>query len=235
MTATAPGIPPALGAWQMYRAMVGIGLACGLLIVTVFVVTRPVIERNRAAARERAIFQVLPEARTVRAFRLGAGGALEPAGSAQGDDGVLFAAYDEGGALAGVAIEARGLGYQDVIRVLYGYVPERDAIVGIRVLESRETPGLGDRIESDPQFLRNFERLDVTLAPGGASLLHPIEAVKPGAKTEAWQVDTVTGATISSRAVATILRDSAASWVPRVRGNLDRLRGAGTAAPGRKP
>ena len=46
--------------WPMYRAMVGVGLACGLLIVGVFVGTKPVIARNRAEALRAAIFEVLP-------------------------------------------------------------------------------------------------------------------------------------------------------------------------------
>ena len=45
------------------------------------------------------------------------------------------------------------MGYQDVIRVLYGYSFAEEAVVGIRVLESKETPGLGTRIETDPDFL----------------------------------------------------------------------------------
>ena len=49
--------------------------------------------------------------------------------------------------IVGLAVEAQGMGYQDVIRVIYGYSFEQDAIVGIRVLESKETPGLGDKIE----------------------------------------------------------------------------------------
>ena len=52
--------PPAPSVWHMYRAMVGIGMLCGLLIVAVFELTRPVIERNKAEALQRAIFQVLP-------------------------------------------------------------------------------------------------------------------------------------------------------------------------------
>ena len=38
------------GVWHMYRAMVGVGLVCGLLIVVVFELTRPVIDRNKAEA-----------------------------------------------------------------------------------------------------------------------------------------------------------------------------------------
>ena len=31
--------------------------------------------------------------------------------------------------------------------ILYGYAPALDAVIGIRVLETKETPGLGDKIE----------------------------------------------------------------------------------------
>ena len=34
---------------KMYRALVGVGTLCGLLIVTVFVLTLPIIEQNQAA------------------------------------------------------------------------------------------------------------------------------------------------------------------------------------------
>ena len=37
------------------------------------------------------------------------------------------------------------MGYQDVIVVFYGYSSADDAVIGIRVLESKETPGLGDQ------------------------------------------------------------------------------------------
>ena len=36
------------------------------------------------------------------------------------------------------------MGYQDVIHVLWGYSITEEAIVGLKVLESRETPGLGE-------------------------------------------------------------------------------------------
>ena len=70
------------------------------------------------------------------------------------------------------------MGYQDVIRVLYGYSAEANAVIGLRVLESQETPGLGDKIETDAGFLANFERLDVSLSDDLSRVLHPIEAVK---------------------------------------------------------
>jgi len=208
----------------MYRAMVGVGLFCGLLIVSVFLGTRPVIQQNRAEALERAIFRVLPEARSSRTFRRTEAGRFESATGDAARGEVVYAGYDEAQELVGVAVDARGMGYQDVIHVLYGYSVERDAIIGIQVLESRETPGLGDKIETDPTFLENFEELDVRLVADGSAVAHPIEFVKPGAKEDPWQVDGITGATISSRAIAAILRKSTSSWIPTIRGNAGDLR-----------
>jgi len=222
MTGTAPSLPPP-SAWQMYRSMVGVGLVCGLLVVTAFVGTAPIIRRNRAEALQRAVLQVLPGASSTRSFRLAEDGHLRPAGATATGDQLVHAAYDDRSRLIGVAVEAQGLGYQDVIRVLYGYAPARDAIVGLHVLDSRDTPGLGDRIETDPEFLRNFEHLDVALSDDGAELAHPIAPVKRGARTASWQVDTITGATISSTAVATMVSRSAAFWVPRIRRELAAL------------
>jgi electron transport complex protein RnfG len=136
----------------------------------------------------------------------------------------VHAGYGAEGALVGLAIEAEGMGYQDVIRLLYGYSFADDAVIGIRVLESRETPGLGDRIETDAAFLANFERLDVTLTDELAAVVHPIEAVKPGEKQHPWQVDGITGATISAVAVTDILSRSTARWLPRIRQRLDDFR-----------
>lgn len=205
----------------MYRAMVGIGVVCSVLIVSVFLGTRPVIERNRAQALQGAIFAVLPEARTSTTFRLAADERFEPLEEGARDDRLVHAGYDERGRLVGLAVEAEGMGYQDVIRLLYGYSFRDEAIVGVRVLESRETPGLGDRIESDPEFRANFAHLDVSLTEEGARPEHPIEAVKHGTRQHPWQVDGITGATISSQAIANILRQSTAFWVPRIRRHLD--------------
>jgi electron transport complex protein RnfG len=216
--------PPSV--WQMYRSMVGIGLLCGLLIVVVFQLTEPVIARKKAEALQRAIFQVLPDARSSATFRLVGEDRFEILEGEGTGEALVYAGYDEENRLVGVAVEARGMGYQDVILVLYGYSFTDQAIVGIRVLESKETPGLGDKIETDPDFLLNFERLDVSLSDDLSQLVHPIEAVKKGKKEHPWQIDGVTGATISSKAIASILGKSASYWVPRIRRSLDDLREA---------
>jgi electron transport complex protein RnfG len=200
--------------WPMYRALVGVGVACGLLIVSVFVLTLPVIARNEAVALQKAVLQVLPGAVSKQSFVFVADGSFRPAGGGDAGQEMVHAGYDADGRLLGVAVEGRGMGYQDVIRILYGYSPQQQAIVGMQVLASKETPGLGDKIEKDPSFLANFRALDVRLAADGASLENTIEAVKNGTKTSPWQIDGITGATISSKAIASILLRGSAQWVP---------------------
>jgi len=188
-------------AWPVFRALLGTGLVCGLLIAGAFIGTAPQIERNRAAQLQRAVLQVLPGAVTFRALPELAG---------------VYAGMDADGATVGYAIETSGMGYQDSIAILYGYDPRAQAVVGLQVLSSRETPGLGDRIEKDPAFLANFSALDVRVTADGASLLHPVTLVKPGQKTAAWQVDGISGATISSSAIARMLDESTRQRVPRL-------------------
>ncbi|MDJ0852449.1 MAG: FMN-binding protein [Myxococcota bacterium] len=222
--------PQVVRVWPMYRAMVGVGLLCGLLIVGVYQLTGPVIARNRAEALERAILQVLPAAKSSRTFHLADDERFVPLEAGVEGAEVVHAGYDAEGRLVGLALEGRGMGYQDVIAVIFGYAFADDAVIGIRVLESRETPGLGDRIETDADFLANFERLDVRLDAAGSALANPIEAVKQGEKQHPWQIDGITGATISSVAIAKILQASSSAWIPRVRERLDDFRGAAGSA-----
>ncbi len=201
-----------------YRCLVGVGALCALLIVTVRGLTQPLIAERRAVAREHAVLSVLPGSVASRDFELDPSGGFRPVeGQPQAPDSLrVYAGYAADGHFVGVALEASGMGYQDAITLLYGYDPGHEVIVGMSVLESRETPGLGSRVGEDPVFLGNFTALDVRLASDG-QLVHPIESVASGRKTSPWQVDAITGATVSSRAITKILRESSARWLSRVR------------------
>ena len=114
---------------------------------------------------------------------------------------MVYAGYDENDKLVGIAVPASGMGFADVLKVLYGYDPEKQAVVGFYVLESKETPGLGDKIEKDPNFLANFSALDVSLSDNFSEIKNTVVPVKNGAKKNPWEIDGITGATISSRAI----------------------------------
>jgi electron transport complex protein RnfG len=209
---------------RMILTMGAIGLMAGMLIVVTYQATFSRIERNKAEALQAAIFEVVPGAKSRATFAL-RDDILEKL--PEGEDAIVkyYACYGEDSSLVGVAMEASGQGFQDVLRILYGYSPAHECVVGMKVLESKETPGLGDKIMKDPDFIANFEALDAKLADDGNTMAHPVELAKKGEKTDAWQVEAITGATISSRAIANILRESTAVAVPIIARNLDALEG----------
>lgn len=207
----------------MLRTLGLVAALSGFLVVLVYQITQPMIEANKRAAIERALFKVVPGAVARRDF-LVSGDVVVAADQAGATDGALiYAGYDSGGRLAGIALEAAAQGYQDVIRVLYGYDPACQCIRGIEVLKMAETPGIGDKIAKDPAFQANFEALDVSLKATGDALAHPIVMVKHGSKADPWQIDAISGATISSKAVARMLNDSAQAMLPAINAHLDRL------------
>jgi electron transport complex protein RnfG len=187
----------------------------------VFKLTAPIIEKNQREAIERAIFQVVPGAVAQVPFAI-RDGKLEKASKGEAGE-LVYAAYDAGGALKGLALQAAQQGYQDVIKMLYGFDPGCQCITGLKILKMTETPGLGDKIAFDPGFLKNFEALDAAVNAAGNALANAIVAVKSGTKTEAWQIDSISGATVSSVAVGKGLDKASQRLVPIIMRNLDVL------------
>jgi len=184
------------------------GMCSGLAIVGIFLLTQPRIERNRAEALEAAIFRVLKGARSRVAYVV-RDSKLVPFESPDGGlpkEDAVYAGYDASGKLVGFAIPAEGAGFQDTIKLIYGFDAKTERVVGMEVLESRETPGLGDKIIKDAKFLANFHNLAVE---------PKIVAVKSGKKSDN-EVDAISGATISSKAVVKIINDANDRWLDRV-------------------
>jgi electron transport complex protein RnfG len=119
------------------------------------------------------------------------------------DEPVVYGGYDEQSDFVGYAVPAAGPGFQDTIAILYGFKPDTRRVVGMEVLESRETPGLGDKIYKDMDWVNEFKSLDTE---------PEIVAVKKGTKTASNQVDAITGATISSKAIVRIINEAQAQW-----------------------
>jgi electron transport complex protein RnfG len=137
----------------------------------------------------------------------------------------LFAVYGGSGELAGIALQGAAQGYQDVVRTLYGYDPDCGCIVGLTIMKSTDTPGMGDKktVEGDAKFMANFEELSAELTADKSSVAHPIETVKHGSKTEPWEVDAISGATITSRAIGRGLRESTGELLPLIAQHLPEI------------
>jgi len=217
----APETQPQTSAWAMYRAIVGIGAMCALVIVIVFQGTAARIADNQARFLASAIAEVLPAASSTSSVDFDDAERLVLTDTPPGLP--VYIGFDDGGEMLGAAILASGMGYQDTIRILYSYSFEERAIVGMKVLETKETPGLGDKVETEPHFVANFEALDVSLDGSGDTLRNAIVTVKQGEKTEPWQIDGITGATITSEAIGNMLNESAATWIPRLERDAESL------------
>jgi electron transport complex protein RnfG len=218
-------IQPATPSAAMIRTLGIVATVCGILIVTAYQGTLEPVAANKKLALERAVFKVIPGASSVKEFVAGTAG-IEPAGATVPEGGVKFyAAYDQTGALKGVAAEGAAKGYADTVRVLYAYDPAKQVITGFGLVSMRETPGIGDKIITDAAFLKNFEALDASLAADMQSLANAIKVVKHGSKQNAWEIDAIAGATVTSKAVGKGINDSAKKLLPLLAPHLDTLQG----------
>ena len=179
------------------------GLLSGIAIIGIYEATLPTITVNKARELREAVFKVLPGVTKMQAL-VHRDGELVVVQEPEKDEPVVYGGYDEQDGFVGYAIPAAGPGFQDTIAILYGFKPDTRRVVGMEVLESRETPGLGDKIYKDMDFVNEFKALDSE---------PEIVAVKKGTKTASNQVDAITGATISAKAVVRIINEAQAQWV----------------------
>lgn len=187
------------------------GLLSGVVIVGIYLATLSTIRQNKADALMRAVDEVLsldPAHSTKRILVVKDGHLAtfeSPAPGVLPKEPAVYAGYDADGALVGLAVPAETSGFQDVVELIYGFDPKQDRIVGMKVLESRETPGLGDKITKDPAFVGQFGDLPAD---------HELHPVKGGKKANAWDVDVISGATISSKAVLRAVNLANERWRP---------------------
>ncbi len=178
------------------------GLVSGMAIISIYETTLPTITENKARELREAVFKVLPGVSQMQAL-VYRDGELVVVEVPDKDESVIYGGYDDQGDFAGYAMPTAGPGFQDTIAILYGYKPGEKIVVGMEVLESRETPGLGDKIYKDAEFVAGFSALAIE---------PEIIAVKKGTKSQPNEIDAITGATISSKAVVRIINEAHARW-----------------------
>ncbi len=188
------------------RLLLTLGLAgaiAGSILVFVFLWSQPKILAYRALVLQEAVLEVLKGPHHFESLFVLNGELIAqvPAGVDTLALDKVFLGYDEAGNPVGFAMEAQGFGFQDIIGLIFGYDPATGRVIGMKVLRHLETPGLGDKIVKDSAFVAEFDGV-------GA----PIAGVKPDRNTgNPDQVDMITGATISSKAVIRIINDRIAA------------------------
>lgn len=194
---------PEPGSFKLILTLGLAGFISGVVLVSVYLYTRPIIAHNKAEALKAAIFEVLPETQTYRAMIPEAGTLREAESGETLPEVVVYEGLNAAGKSTGFAFSGEEAGYQDIISALIGYDPGSENIIGFKVLDSKETPGLGDKIFKDLDFQQNFKALFTT---------PQVEVVKKGVKAQAYQVEAITGATISSNAIGRLINKSLEQW-----------------------
>lgn len=157
-------------------------VVAGLAAAGAHELTAPIIAEQEAQALRDGLAEVLPEAASFDAMPAeqlsGAGPSVEAA----------WRALDAAGNPVGVVVQAAPSGYGGAIRMLVGVTPD-GTLRSMKILSAAsETPGLGAKVK-EPGFTAQF-----------AGLKAGIGVVKAQAPTGN-EIQAVTGATISSRAV----------------------------------
>jgi electron transport complex protein RnfG len=169
---------------KMVAALAAVGMLSGMSLVFVYIYTQQRIADNRNMEMARAIWVLFPEMDKAVVMKKLKNIHKSPA-----------EIVDKNMKLLGYAFLAEGNGYQGKIKLLAGIDPDLTKLKGFEVLESQETPGLGAEI-ADNKFKGQFNGLSVT---------HEIEYIKNRKPQKPYQIEAITGATISTRAVVNIL------------------------------
>ncbi|MCM8823220.1 MAG: FMN-binding protein [Candidatus Omnitrophica bacterium] len=167
-------------------------LLCAFLLSLVNILARDETEKNQRREIEEAIFNLSPLTKRIEKFIL--------------DNDNVYRLLDQDNKLVGYGFIAQGNGYQGTIKILVVANQSLDELEGIEIIESSETPGLGGRIK-EGLFKDQFKKLKVQ---------PQIECIKDGTK-KANQIQSITSATISSKAVVNIVNQK----IKEIRDNIN--------------
>jgi len=172
---------------RMIVVLTTVGLISGSLLAFVNLLTRDKIEFNRQQEIEAAILEVVP-------------GTDSSASLYEEENFTVYGGRDSAGDLIGYAVYTSGTGFQDVVSMMFGVNADITKINSLTILEQKETPGLGAKITDEQSFLRFWK---------GRSAGSPLILRKPAAASpedlSPSEINTITGATISSQKVMGIV------------------------------
>ena len=196
---------PEVSSWKLLATLAIAGAAAGLLVVAVYKATLPTIEKYEAAKVEGAVREVLKAPARWDTLYLQKGVLTKTPASGDDRKGLptAYVGYDAAGKKVGAAVTAQEPGFQEEVLLMIGFEPSSGTLIGFKVLAEKETPGLGDKIERDTSFGLQF-----------SGRIAPLTSVKTRNATDPSQVQTITGATISSRAVIRIINHAVERWQP---------------------
>lgn len=148
----------------------------GFILALICTVASASLAIMNSITKSRIISQAKAEEEASLKDVLAQGVNFEPIKS--GNDIIYYKAYNKDNKFIGVAFKTQGKGYSSTIETIVGMAKD-GAITAIKILNQNETPGLGARV-AEPSFTGQFNNKNI-------QSLNEVQAI--------------TGATISSKAV----------------------------------
>ncbi len=178
--------------------LAAIAAICTLLVAATYQLTADRIAANEQAWLERSLEPALSGLSfegSITESKL----EISPPHDLPGNDtAIVYRVFAEGAPVAALFVVTARDGYAGPIRILVG-VGTDGAVTGVRIVEHRETPGLGDRIDQT--------RSDWVYQFDGRSLGNPVEA-RWLLEVDGGDFDQLTGASVTPRAVIKAIRDT---------------------------
>jgi len=164
-------------------------LAATLVLAFTYQMTKPRIEEQARLEEEAALKSILPQAETFTKKEIA---------------GLTYYDAARSGRTIGYCVKVIANGYGGYIYMMVG-IDTSGRIEGLRVLQQQETPGLGAKIteikpgEKEPYFLAQFRAQEAS----------GLELKK--------NIDAITGATISSKAVVDGVRETVEKFLAEIK------------------
>lgn len=165
---------------RMILVLTGVSVICGFVLSLTFDLAKPLIADNENKYIEQSISAIAPGCGRVKEKTYG--------------KKTVYELFDSQDSLMGYAYLTEGQGYQGKIKIIFAMDPGLSRILGMEVVDSVETPGLGARIR-EPFFKDQFRDLQAA---------SPIECVKSADPADN-RIQAITSATVSSKAVVSII------------------------------
>lgn len=192
---------------EIVKPAVILFLICAIITGTLAVVngiTKPVIEEREKTELQESLSSVLP--------------GTDEFGAAVNRDELVSAGYKPGerirnlykginrGDLVGYVVEVASRGYGGDISMLVG-IDNDLTVVGVKILSHSETPGLGSKADND-EYLKQY------LGEIPEALYHVVKK----APAKDGDIEAITSATVTSRAIANGISEAASLVRDYIRG-----------------
>lgn len=183
---------------NMVSTLMLVTAVAALALGSVYNLTKGPIELAKQKKQEEAIRQVLPDFERIEEIKVK---------SAHEDDSLQFFMAYQADELVGIAVNSyTKKGFSGIIRVMVGLLPD-GTINNTSVLEHKETPGLGDKMQKSKSEWSNQYNLQNPAT-------FKLKVTKDGG-----DVDAITAATISSRAFSDAVQHAYDTYINYQGGN----------------